>query len=168
MSTFQPPPTWALPVLVNEQTKIAQFNPIWLKWFVDLAQVLTSIGGSSGTVDHNTTVGKQGGGSSEFYHVTQALYNALIAGFTGTGKLVRETGATLVTPTLGAATGTSLNAAVIGAVTPAAGTFTTIKVTAVAGYQSSDGSSGFTGTVTTASLVGKTLTIKDGIITGFA
>jgi len=45
---------------------------------------------------------------------------------------------------------------------------TTHKVTSAAGYISSDGSTGYTGTVTTASLVGKTLTIKDGIITGFA
>lgn len=45
---------------------------------------------------------------------------------------------------------------------------TTVKATTVGGYISSDGSTGYTGTVTTASLVGKTLTIKDGIITGFA
>jgi len=45
---------------------------------------------------------------------------------------------------------------------------TTHKVTQAAGYISSDGSTGYTGTVTTASLVGKTITIKDGIITGFA
>ena len=48
------------------------------------------------------------------------------------------------------------------------GVFPTVKVTAVAGYTSSDGSAGFTGTVTTASLVGKTITIKDGIITNVA
>ena len=45
---------------------------------------------------------------------------------------------------------------------------TTVKVTSAGGYISSDGSTGYTGSVTTASLVGKTLTIKDGIITGFA
>ncbi len=44
----------------------------------------------------------------------------------------------------------------------------TVKATAVAGFISSDGSAGFTGTVTTASLVGKTVTIKDGIITNVA
>ena len=44
----------------------------------------------------------------------------------------------------------------------------TVKATTAAGYISSDGSTGFTGTVTTSSLVGKTITIKDGIITGFA
>lgn len=36
------------------------------------------------------------------------------------------------------------------------------------GYKSSDGSAGISGTMTTASLVGKTLTFKDGLITGFA
>lgn len=44
----------------------------------------------------------------------------------------------------------------------------TLKATQAAGFISSDGSTGYTGTVTTATLVGKTLTIKDGIITGFA
>ena len=37
-----------------------------------------------------------------------------------------------------------------------------------AGYKSSDGSAGITTTVTTASLVGKTITIKNGIITSFS
>lgn len=43
-----------------------------------------------------------------------------------------------------------------------------IQATAAAGFISSDGSTGYTGTVTTADLVGKTITIKDGIITNFA
>ena len=44
----------------------------------------------------------------------------------------------------------------------------TVKATTAAGYISSDGSTGYTGTVTTSSLVGMTITIKDGLITGFA
>lgn len=62
----------------------------------------------------------------------------------------------------------------IGGTTAAAGSFTTvtastsIKPLATAGYLSSDGSAGYTGTITTGSLVGKTITIKDGIITAFA
>ena len=36
------------------------------------------------------------------------------------------------------------------------------------GFKSSDGSAGITGTFTTASLVGKTVTFKNGLITGFA
>jgi CheY-like chemotaxis protein len=44
----------------------------------------------------------------------------------------------------------------------------TWRVSTAGGYKSSDGSSGYTGTVTTASLSGKTITIKDGLITAFA
>lgn len=83
MSQFQPPPTWALPILVDERTKRAQFNPIWLKWFVDLAQVLSSVnsGVSSSTgfsgVSHNLLSGLQGGMSGEYYHLTAAEYASL-------------------------------------------------------------------------------------------
>lgn len=55
----------------------------------------------------------------------------------------------------------------IGSGTPNTGEFTTIQVTTAAGYKSSDGSAGYTGTVTTASLVGKTITFKDGIVVSF-
>lgn len=126
---FQPPPTYALPILIDERTKQAIFNPIWLKWFLDLVGVLNSVGTGGSAVNHNTILGLQGGGSSEYYHFTNATYTNIVGG----------------TPT-----------------------FTTIQVSAAAGYKSSDGSAGFTGTVTTASLVGKTITIKDGIITNVA
>ena len=56
----------------------------------------------------------------------------------------------------------------VGNLSMGALTATTVKVTSAGGYISSDHSTGITTTVTTASLVGKTLTIKDGIITGFA
>ncbi len=36
------------------------------------------------------------------------------------------------------------------------------------GYQSSDGSAGLSTTITTTSLTGKTITVKNGLITGFA
>lgn len=49
--TFQPPPTWALPILVDEKTGKASFNPVWLKWFVDLTALINTGGGTSlGTV----------------------------------------------------------------------------------------------------------------------
>lgn len=75
--TFQPPPTWALPVLVNEATKVAQFNPVWLKWFVDLARVLSSFGGGSGSADHNLLSDLQGGMAGEYYHLTAAEHAAI-------------------------------------------------------------------------------------------
>ena len=45
---FQPPPTYADPVVVDEHSGRSQFNPLWLKWFVDLAQLLTAAGGGGG------------------------------------------------------------------------------------------------------------------------
>lgn len=77
MSSFQPPPTWALPVLTDERTGRSQFNPIWLKWFVDMAQVLSSVGGGSGGVDHNLLSGLQGGASSQYYHLSAAQHTAV-------------------------------------------------------------------------------------------
>jgi hypothetical protein len=51
---------------------------------------------------------------------------AAVTGETGTGALVFATSPTLVTPTLGVATGTSFQG-IIGNVTPAAGAFTTLS-----------------------------------------
>lgn len=47
-------------------------------------------------------------------------------------------------------------------------TLMTMSVPIVSQYKSSDSSSGISTTITTASLSGKTITVKDGIITGFA
>ena len=49
-TTFTPPPTYADPVIVDEVTKNARFNPIWLKWFVDMAEVISALPASVGTV----------------------------------------------------------------------------------------------------------------------
>lgn len=72
-STFQPPPTYASPILVDERTKTAQFNPIWLKWFLDLVGVINNTGGGS-LVLHNGTGGLQGGQSNQYYHFTATEY----------------------------------------------------------------------------------------------
>lgn len=63
---------------------------------------------SIATRNHNDLQNFQGGTSAEYYHLTNAQHTALTAGFTGTGNLVRDTSPTLVTPVIGAATGTSL------------------------------------------------------------
>lgn len=41
---YPTPPTFALPVIVNPQSGDNQFNPIWLQWFLQLAQFLSSTG----------------------------------------------------------------------------------------------------------------------------
>lgn len=75
MANFQPPPTWANPVIVDEATGRGAFNPVWLKWFVDLAGVLNTVDAGSGGINHNGTVGKQGGTTGEFYHLSQDFYD---------------------------------------------------------------------------------------------
>ena len=77
MSQFQPPPTWALPIVVEERTGKAQFNPIWLKWFLDLSGVLGTLGAGSGTAAHNQLGGLQGGSSNEYYHLTASDFAIL-------------------------------------------------------------------------------------------
>lgn len=63
---FQPPPTYAMPVIEDQRTGKLIFNPIWLKWFLDLSQ--------------NLGVGGAGAGS-----VTQVIAGAGLAGGTITG-----------------------------------------------------------------------------------
>jgi hypothetical protein len=75
---FQPPPTYADPVIYDQATRKQQFNPIWLKWFLDVSQYISNNGGG-GTIQHNSLGGLQGGlaASSEFYHLTNNAYSIL-------------------------------------------------------------------------------------------
>ena len=61
---FQPPPTWANPMLEATDpatgAKTSSFNPVWLKWFVDLTAVISGGGGGNATTgigQIGTTVG---------------------------------------------------------------------------------------------------------------
>lgn len=81
--TFQPPPLYELPVLVDKATGMVRFSSNWLKWFVDLAAFLTKTGGATGTINHNTLDNLQGGGANQFYHLT-AIQAAYAAGGYGT------------------------------------------------------------------------------------
>lgn len=69
-STFQPPPTYAEVVLVDEQGK-PKFNPIWLAWFLEVAQFFST------AAIHNELSGLQGGAADEYYHLDTADYAAL-------------------------------------------------------------------------------------------
>lgn len=73
MATFQPPPTFADPVIVDEKSGKSRFNPIWLKWFVDMVGIINESGGVAG-VQHNDTGGLQGGTTNEYYHLTAAMH----------------------------------------------------------------------------------------------
>ena len=90
MADFQPPPTWALPILVDERTKTTKFNPVWLQWFVDLVAIVNASGGGSGTILHNSTGSLQGGTANEYYHLTSAFFNSL-TGVSGTASFLAAT-----------------------------------------------------------------------------
>src|SRR6185369_13278755 len=75
---FPVPPTYASPVLQNQYGK-TEFNPIWLKWFVDVAQFISSSGGGSGTLTHNNMGGLQGGSANQYYHFTSSEHSVLAA-----------------------------------------------------------------------------------------
>ena len=104
---------------------------------VNLAGAATAlnVGAATGTATvNNTTLAAKAITASTTLGVTGAttLSAALTYGgvtltnaVTGTGKMVLDTTPTLVTPVLGVATATSLQG-IIGNVTPAAGTFTTL------------------------------------------
>ena len=83
---WPPPPTYASPVLVEERILLdgtkqteSQFNPIWLDWFLLLAQVLTAAGAGGGGIEHNSLSGLDGGTTGEYYHLTQAEHTLLAA-----------------------------------------------------------------------------------------
>lgn len=98
MASFQPPPTWANPVLTEKDPKTgenkATFNPVWLKWFVDLTELLSA-----------SPTG--GGGGSLGYVVgpTTAVNNDIVLYDGTTGGLIKDSGipiwnfADLETPT---------------------------------------------------------------------
>jgi hypothetical protein len=83
--SFQPPPTYAEVVILGkgnteeERIKNTKFNPIWLKWFLDVAQVLGGAGGGGGTLVHNDLSGLQGGTANQFFHLTSAAHGLLAA-----------------------------------------------------------------------------------------
>ena len=37
-TVFQPPPTWAMTIELDRVTGVPTFNPVWLTWFVKLAE----------------------------------------------------------------------------------------------------------------------------------
>lgn len=89
---FPIPPTFADPVIYDENTKKQQFNPLWLRWFLDLAQAIVT------PAQHNSLAGLQGGDatSSQYYHLTKTIYDILKnLGTPTAGGVAYGTGATV-------------------------------------------------------------------------
>ena len=123
----------------------------------------TDAGGIGGTVYFQGGAGGAGGSAGQ---VVFSKSNGVTFLFTSDDNGIGFFGVSTVAQQLAA---TDLGTALANLGLRIAGgypiTATTIRATT--NYQSSDGSNGYTGTVTTASLVGKTITIKNGLITAF-
>ncbi len=62
VAQYQPPPTWANPVLTEMDPATGQatarFNPQWLQWFIELTALLTNSGAGGGSPSGGTgTIG---------------------------------------------------------------------------------------------------------------
>lgn len=80
MAQFEPAPTYADVILLDPQGKLPpKFNPIWLGWFLRVAEVLASAGGTGGGINHNDLTGLQGGAGTEFYHLSAAQAAQVVA-----------------------------------------------------------------------------------------
>lgn len=136
MADFQPPPTYAEVVLVDERTGKSAFNPIWLKWFIDLvgnlgpggAGTVTSIDVSGGTTGLTT------GGGPVTTNGTITLSGILVGASGGTGVAnIGKTitlGGNLTTTPANAITFTTTGATNV--TLPTSGTLGTGTVTSVA------------------------------------
>lgn len=212
MTFVSNPPAFYAEVVIKKVVNgedVFTFNPIWLRWFVDLAKTLNGLQGTTfifGDVIVNTlnkvTITQPAVGATltlldgKTLTINKTLILDGVDGKTLTvndSTILANGGATFAnaailalaasktftvnkTLTLTGTDGTTMTFPATSASvarTDAAQSFTglqtaNVKVASAGGNQSSDGSAGLTGTLTTASLVGKTLTFKDGIITGFA
>lgn len=83
-TNFLPPPTYADVITIDEVSKKPSFNPEWLNWFLQIAQAVNVGGGPGGTIQHNSLGGLQGGGGTEFFHLTNSVYGVLSVASTGT------------------------------------------------------------------------------------
>lgn len=71
-TTFPPAPTYAMPIEVDQVTGRQTFSPLWLQWFLSVAQYFTSLGAGGAAVDHNALTGLQGGTGGQYYHLSSA------------------------------------------------------------------------------------------------
>ncbi len=83
---FEPAPTYADPVIVDETSGKAKFNPLWLKWFLNVVQVFDTLFAQSqnGSINHELISGLLGGDAAGHYHLTQGQQADVAAGITAT------------------------------------------------------------------------------------
>lgn len=80
MADFEPAPTYADPVVVDEVSGKPRFNPLWLRWFLKVAAFISASGGGGGGASvHNSLTGLQGGVVGEYYHLDATNYARAIS-----------------------------------------------------------------------------------------
>jgi len=98
MSDFSIPPTQTPIAEENEQKRFLT-NPQWLKWFIDVARLLSRAGGGSGSLQHNSLSGLQGGAANDYYHITSAQSTSLLGNQTANTVYSGPTTGAAVAPT---------------------------------------------------------------------
>lgn len=92
MANFPTPPTYTLPLEEDKTTKQVVFSPIWLRWFIDMANTFTKMGFTlGGALDHEKLEGLLGGITDEHYHLTELSHRYLSDQLTD-GIVLRDTG----------------------------------------------------------------------------
>lgn len=99
MATIPPPPSYVSPIGLDQATQKPYFEPAWLQWFLDLAQILSQAGGTGG-INHEDLASLFGGAAGDHWHLTQTQHDALVDAST----------AAVVTPAVGASPWTYQNA----------------------------------------------------------
>ena len=131
MADFQPPPTYADVILVDEKTNRATFNPVWLKWFIDLV----------------ADVGPSGAGSvsSVALSLPTAVFDVSGSPVTTTGTLTatfdtQSANRAFMGPTTGAAATPTFRALVTADMPAGTGTVTSVTVSGDGTFLLSSGS----------------------------
>lgn len=118
MPDFQPPPTYELPIEIDEKTKVARFSSNWLKWFYDLTSLINAAGGTGGlgTVTSVSVATANGFAGTVATATTtpEITISTTVTGIlegngtavsaastTGTGAVVLQDSPTMVAPALG-------------------------------------------------------------------
>lgn len=84
MPKFTPPPTHSDPVVVDPLTGKSSFNPLWLKWFLDVSAIFSAVGATSEGISHEVLADLLGGAAGQHFHISAQTHGDLLAGISTT------------------------------------------------------------------------------------
>lgn len=77
-SNYPTPPTYIEPIGQDPKTGKPYFEPVWLQWFLNIAQLLGSVGGAGGTINHESLANLLGGAASNHWHLKDTEHDSLV------------------------------------------------------------------------------------------